>query len=191
MSSTRFTALPDLAVLEIFSYLSCEDVLYAFARLHNERLFRLIIERGAFQQICLSSQMDRQKYYDLARGVWRFDLIRSLVCREVFSDVIVQFSPCPHFTSLTDLRLLAIGRVGDIVAPFILAHSSTLTHLTVKRRDQGYSPVEIEALLQTVVPQLHQLQSLSTDLNTGFSVRPIQRSGQTSVFFAFRFSGLD
>ena len=162
--------LPNLELLDIFSLLACEDVLYAFGRLNDDRLLQLISEHGAFQQICLSSQMTRRQYYALARGVWRYDLVRSFVCKDVFSELIVELSPCPLFPSLAELRILSISRVADEVAPFVIAHSSTLTHLTLNRHDQCFDAFAIPKLLLTVIPHLHRLQFLGTDLQSGISV---------------------
>ena len=59
MSLPEFIFLPDIVLLEIFSYLSCEDALYAFDSLNNRRLSHLLEERGAFRQICLSPEVSR------------------------------------------------------------------------------------------------------------------------------------
>ncbi|CAF3892099.1 unnamed protein product, partial [Rotaria sp. Silwood1] len=75
MTSTHFMLLPDIVLLEIFSYLSSEDVLYAFGNLHDFRLLDLLTEYGAFRQICLSSQLSRYQYQVLSKDIWRYDLI--------------------------------------------------------------------------------------------------------------------
>ncbi|CAF2107011.1 unnamed protein product [Rotaria magnacalcarata] len=108
MSSTHFISLPDVVLLEIFGYLSCEDVLCAFADSHDIHLIDLLIEHGSFRHICLSSQLSRHQYEILSQGSWRYDLVHSLVCKEMFSDFISDLAPCKIFSSLTDLRLLSL-----------------------------------------------------------------------------------
>jgi hypothetical protein len=103
MMPTHFLSLPDIVLLEIFAYLSYEDILYGFGDLHDLHLNDLFMEHGAFRQICLSSQLSSYQYQVLSNGIWRYDLIRSFVCKEMFSDFIMDFTPCQIFTSLTDL----------------------------------------------------------------------------------------
>jgi hypothetical protein len=62
MMPARFLSLPDIVLLEFFTYLSCEDILYAFADLHDFHLNDLLTEHGAFRHICLSSQLSLRKY---------------------------------------------------------------------------------------------------------------------------------
>ncbi|CAF1506946.1 unnamed protein product, partial [Rotaria sordida] len=50
---TRFDDLPDLVLIELFSYLSSIDILWGFTRL-NHHLTTLIIEKGFFRHINLS-----------------------------------------------------------------------------------------------------------------------------------------
>jgi hypothetical protein len=87
-------SLPDIVLLEIFTYLSCEDALYAFADLQESHLINLFTEHGAFQQICLSSQLSRGQYLVLSNGTWCYDLVRSFVCKEMFSDFIHGLALC-------------------------------------------------------------------------------------------------
>ena len=170
MSPTQFVLLPDIVLLEVFSYLSCEDVLYAFGNLNNARLFDLLEEHGAFRQICLSSQLSRFKYHVLSQGIWRYHLVRSLVCKEMFSDFIAHLTPCPIFPSLTELRILSLRYASIHMKPFILAHSSTLTFLLLRRSDQCCSVTHIQVLLHIVLPHLHRLELLDTDVRSLTSV---------------------
>ncbi|CAF1122349.1 unnamed protein product [Rotaria magnacalcarata] len=73
MAPTHFMSLPDITLLEIFTYLSSEDVLYTFADLHDVHLIDLLTEHAAFRQICLSSQLSRGQYKVLSNGIWRYD----------------------------------------------------------------------------------------------------------------------
>jgi len=128
MTPTHFMLLPDIVLLEIFSYLSCEDVLYAFGDLHDFYLLDLLTEHGAFRQICLSSKLSRHQYQVLSKGIWCYDLVRSFVCKEMFSDYIIHFTPCQIFTSLTEMQVFCLRCLTDDLAQFVIAHSSTLTH---------------------------------------------------------------
>ncbi len=171
MVPTHLMSLPDLVLLEVFSYLSCEDVLYAFGNLHDFRLSDLLTERGAFRHICLSSQLSRHQYQVLSKGIWRCDLVRSFVCKEMFSDFINYLTPCQIFPSLTELRVFFLRCVTDDVAKFVMAHSSTLTHLSIKRSNQSYIPEDYRKLFHTVLPHLTRLKLLDTDWKTYLSVR--------------------
>jgi hypothetical protein len=51
---TQFDDLPDLVIIDLFSYLTSIDVLWAFANF-NHRLRKLVHERGFFCHINLSS----------------------------------------------------------------------------------------------------------------------------------------
>ncbi len=51
---TQFDDLPDLVIIDLFTYLTSIDVLWAFANL-NDRLRKLIDERGFFRDINFSS----------------------------------------------------------------------------------------------------------------------------------------
>jgi hypothetical protein len=162
--------LADIVFLEIFTYLSCEDVLYAFADLQESHLIDLLTEHGAFRQICLSSQLSRHQYKVLSNGVWRYDLVRSFVCKEMFSDFIVGLTPCPIFTSLTELRILCLRCVSDDFAQFIISHSSTLTHFSFTRSEQSYIPEDFPTLLYTILPHLNHLKLLDYDWRNDISV---------------------
>jgi hypothetical protein len=90
-------SLPDIVLLEIFTYLSCEDVLYVFGD--------LLTEHGAFRRICLSSQLPRRQYIVLSNDIWRYNLIYSFVRKEMFSDFIKDVTPCqifPFFDRVTN-----------------------------------------------------------------------------------------
>ena len=103
MAQIHFLLLPDVVLLEIFAYLSCEDVLYAFGSFQDVHLLDLLTKYGAFRQICLSSQLPMHQYEILASGIWSYDLVRSFVCKEIFSDFIFYLTPCQIFPSLTEL----------------------------------------------------------------------------------------
>ncbi len=173
MAPSHFLSLTDIVLLEIFTYLSCEDLLYAFANLQESHLINLLIEHGAFRHICLSSQLPRRQYLVLSNGIWRYNLVRSLVCKEMFSDCIHYFAPCQIFPCLTDLRLLSLRFSPEDVGDFIIAHSSTLKRLTVTRSEASFIPDGYRRLLETVLPHLNQLTFLDTDWTSLASVRLI------------------
>ncbi len=170
MAPSHFMSLPDIIFLEIFTYLSCEDALYAFADLHDFHLIDLLTEHGAFRQICLSSQLSRHQYDVLSTGIWRYDLVRSFVCKEIFSDYVSYLTPCERFTSLTELRALFLRGHDGGLAKFVIAHSSTLTHLSMKRSEQAYRPEDYRTFFHTVLPHLNRLKLLDTDWTSYVSV---------------------
>jgi hypothetical protein len=163
-------SLPDIVFLEIFRYLSCEDVLYAFADLQESHLIDLLTEHGAFRQICLSSQLSRRQYKILSNGIWRNDLVRSFICKEMFSDFANHFAPCQIFPSLTELRILYLRGVSDDLSPFIISHSSTLTHFSITRSEQSFILEDFQTLLYTILPHLNQLKLLDNDWRSYVSV---------------------
>ena len=170
MILTHFVFLPDIVLLEIFSYLSCEDILYAFGSLQEVDPLHLLTECGAFHQIRLSSQLSRHQYKVLSENIWRYDLVRSFVCKEMFSDFMVYLTPCQVFPSLTQLRVCCLRCVADGITDFVIAHSSTLTHLTMERSDQSFIPEDYQTFVHTVVPHLKRLKLLDTDWRSYVSV---------------------
>jgi hypothetical protein len=91
----------------------------------------------------------------------------------MFSDFIDHFTPCQIFPSLTELRVFFLRCLPDDVAKFIMAHSSTLTNLSIKRSDQSYIPEDYRKLFHTVLPNLNRLKLLDTDWKNYLSVRYI------------------
>jgi hypothetical protein len=144
--------------------------LYAFANLHDFHLTDLLTEHGAFQHICLSSQLSLRQYDVLSNGIWRYDLVRSFVCKEMFCDFANHFTPCQIFTSLTDLRIYFLRCLSDELAEFVIAHSSTLTHLSVKNSDQSCIQEHFRTFFHTVLPHLSRLKLLDTEWNGYISV---------------------
>jgi len=170
MIPTHFLSLPDIVLLEIFTYLSCEDILYAFADLHDFHLNDLLTEHRAFRHICLSSQLSRRQYQVLSQGIWRYDSVRSLVCKEMFSDFIMDLTPCQIFTSLTELRVFFLRCQSSRLIEFVIAHSSTLTHFSIKRSEQSFKLDDYQTFFHTVLPHLSRLKLLDTDWRSYVSV---------------------
>jgi hypothetical protein len=170
MTPTQFISLPHIVLLEIFSYFSCEDVLYAFADLRNVYFVDLLMEHGAFRHICLSSKLSSHHYEVLSQGIWRYDLVRSLVCKETFSDFIIDLTPCRTFPSLTEMRILFLRCPSEELLEFVIAHSSTLTHFTVTRSEQSYTAIGYRTFLHSVLPHLSRLNLLDTDTRSHASV---------------------
>ena len=167
---THFLQLPDIVIFEIFSYLSNEDALFAFTGFNNIRMMNLLTEYGAFRQIYLSPQLCRRQYYKLSNGIWRYDLVRSLVCKEMFSDAFLYLLPCQRFPSLVELKLLSVCGFSESCLEFVIAHSSTLTHLCIERSEQPFLPGSYEEFLQRVLPHLTQLKFLNADWKSCFPV---------------------
>ena len=162
MFKTHFLQLPDIVILEIFSYLFNEDALFAFTDSNDIRMMNLLTEYGAFRQIYLSSQLCLRQYYRLSNGIWRYDLVRSIVCKEMFSDAFLHFLPCQRFPSLVELKLLSVCSFSESCLEFVIAHSSTLTRLCIETSEQPYVRDSYEEFLQRVLPHLTQLKFLNT-----------------------------
>ena len=169
--STNFMSLPDLVLLECLSYLSCEDALCTIGSLHSDRLNHLLVERGAFRQICLSPTLSARRYEWLLDGVWSLQSVESLVLHGVFAEFFIPLSllknPLP---SLTDLRLIDIDYPHHSIEQFILSHSLTLTHLTVTSKFHSFNPSPISGLLSKILPQLRRLIRLDTGSNNNIYV---------------------
>jgi hypothetical protein len=123
---TLFNDLPDLSLIEIFSYLSCIDALWCFNNLNN-RLTRLVIERGFYSHVNLSST--RYHRFKAFLSLLRFDEIQSLIIDCYSSPLQLKCWPfLPH------LRILKLKGVRDMidVFNFVKQHAITLTHLTVE-----------------------------------------------------------
>jgi hypothetical protein len=72
---TLFDDLPDLVLIELFSYLASFDVLWGFTHL-NQRLTMLIAERGFLRHVNLSPA--RRHQFDTILEVLRLTDIKSL-----------------------------------------------------------------------------------------------------------------
>ncbi|CAF1400667.1 unnamed protein product [Adineta steineri] len=123
---TIFDNLADLSLIEIFSYLSCVDALWCFNNL-NIRLTRLLIERGFYYHINLSST--RFHRFRKFLSLLRFNEIESLIIDCYSSPLQLRCWPyLPH------LRILKVKGVRNVINVFNFAqrHSTTLTHLVVK-----------------------------------------------------------
>jgi hypothetical protein len=156
----HLTSLPDLVLLDIFSYLSCEDALYSFAELNIFRLVDLLVERGAFRHICLSSALPFYQYTVLAQRIWCFNLVRSLVIQDAFIDIVSPHARWRLFPSLIDLRLLHQRCIMKTTIQFVIAHASTLTHLTLTTTPYKCWWSDQSIFLHAVLPHLHRLVML-------------------------------
>ncbi|CAF4470419.1 unnamed protein product [Rotaria socialis] len=123
---SRFHNLPDLAFIEILSYLSCADALWSFSKL-NIHLTKLLIERGFYHHVNLSST--RYCQFQTFLSLLRLNEIQSLVIDCYGSSL--QLKTWPY---LPNLRTLKVKGAQDLVDVFKFAqqHANTLTHLTVE-----------------------------------------------------------
>jgi hypothetical protein len=124
--TTAFHDLADLALIEIFSYLSCSDVLSAFTCL-NGRITGLLTERGHFRHVDLSSMSHRQ--FDQLLHVLPLDDIDTLIIDRHASPL--QLRRWPYLPRLKRLYLRGV-REYDSVLMFVLIHAATLTHITIE-----------------------------------------------------------
>jgi hypothetical protein len=118
---TFFDDLPDLVLIELFSYLSSIDVLWIFGHL-NSRLTALVGERGFFRHVNLSPARRRQ--FDTLLRLLPVDKIETVVIDSNASPL--QLSRWPYLPRLTRLRLKGF-REFDSVITFVNLHPATLT----------------------------------------------------------------
>ena len=144
--TTRFNDLPDLVIIDLFSYLSSVDVLWAFATL-NYQFRKLVCERSYFCHMNLSSA--RLSKFDALLALLPLNQLQTLVIDIGASSF--QLTRWPHLPSLTTLRLYGLRDFEDATT-FILQHSATLTHLTLGTSDRFISVCIIRDALQTTVP---------------------------------------
>jgi hypothetical protein len=124
-----FDDLPDLAFIEVWTYLSSIDILWAFANLNN-RFRALVTERGFFRYINLSPA--RLSQFDTLLFLLQLHQIESLVIDIEASPL--QLSRWPYLPRLTTLRLKGLREFED-VSTFVLRHAATLMHLTFETND--------------------------------------------------------
>ena len=122
---TQFDDLPDLVIIDLFSYLTSIDVLSVFTDL-NHRLRKLVDERGYFRHINFSSA--RLSKFEILLTLISPTKIESLIIDIGAS--ILQLSRWPDLPSLTTLRIYGLRDFEDATS-FILRHSVSLVHLTL------------------------------------------------------------
>jgi hypothetical protein len=108
----NFLTLPDLVLINILLYLSCEDVLDAF-HVFCDRIEKLFEERRGFEQIGLALNSTHQQF-TVIKNVWLYELIKSIVGDNVSPYVLILFNLQCLFHSLTNFRLIS-GRTCTIV----------------------------------------------------------------------------
>jgi hypothetical protein len=123
---TTFEDIADLVLIEIFSYLSCADVLSAFTCL-NCRITGLLAERGFFRHVDLSSMSRRQ--FDQLLHILPLDDIETLTIDRHASPL--QLRRWPYLPRLRRLQLRGV-REYDSVLMFVVIHAATLTHITIE-----------------------------------------------------------
>jgi hypothetical protein len=144
---TVFDNLPDLSLLEIFSYLSCADALWCFSNL-NIRLTRLLIERGVYYHVNLSST--RYHQFKTFLSLLRFNEIQSLII-DCYSSPL-QLKCWPYLPHLKMLKVKGVRIFADVFN-FAQQHAATLTHLAVES-SQYFKTVSIiqNNLILAVIP---------------------------------------
>jgi hypothetical protein len=123
---TLFDNLADLSLIEVFSYLSCVDVIYSFSNL-NTRLTGLLIEQGFYRHVNLSST--RYHQFESILSLFQLNEIESLVIDCYASPL--QLKSWPYLPYLRTLRVKGVRDCVDVFN-FAQQHANTLTHLTVE-----------------------------------------------------------
>ena len=137
-SITQFDDLPDIFFIELFNYLCQVDILWSLIDFNN-RIQLLIRERGYSRQIDFSS-MCLSKFTRLVR-IFPLNHIERLIINVEASPL--QLSCWPYLPSLRTLRLYGLRDFLD-ATDFILQHSTSLVHLTLKTNELFISVCLIE-----------------------------------------------
>jgi hypothetical protein len=138
-SITCFDDLPDLVLIEIFSYLSSIDILWGLTRL-NCRLTMLVTERGFFHDINLSTA-----HYHQFNTILHFLSLNDIQSLAMDSDASpLQLTHWPHLPRLKTLRIIGVYNYDEL-SNFLLLHAATLTHLIVKSNER-LIPVSVNNL---------------------------------------------
>ena len=150
---TVFNDLPDLVLLELFSYLSSSDILWGWTFLNN-RLTSLISELGFFCHVNLSST-HRHQFDTILRRI-SLNKIESLIIDIDASPL--QLSRWPHLPRLITLKLKGVRNLED-VSTFVLLHASTLTHLTFHSCDY-FTTVRISQIISSRIRENRSIENL-------------------------------
>jgi hypothetical protein len=136
---TRFDDLPDLVLIELFTYLSSTNILWGFTHL-NHRLTKLIIERGFFYYINLS-----HAHYHQFKKILCFLPLNDIQSLSIDNDASpLQLTRWPYLSRLRTLRIIGAYN-HDHLLLFILLHAATLTHLIIKSNER-LVPVSVNSL---------------------------------------------
>ena len=125
-SVSVFDDLPDLALIELFTYLSSFDALWSFSRI-NYRLTILLAERGFLRRLNLSPARFGQ--FNILFDLFTLKDIQSLAIDCDGSPL--QLIRWPRLPQLRTLRIKGVCNVGDLKI-FLLVHAATLTHLILE-----------------------------------------------------------
>lgn len=126
MSITSFDDLSDLVLIELLSYLSSFDILWGLTCL-NQRLTTIIIERGYFHHINLSSA--RYEQFKTIVDFLPLNEIESIVIDTDASPL--QLTHWPYLPRLRTLRIVGPYDLDDLLI-FLLLHAATITNLIIK-----------------------------------------------------------
>lgn len=137
---TCFDHLPDLVLIELFTYLSSTDILWGLSLL-NHRLKMLIIERGFFYHINLS--LTRYHQFNAIRRFLPLNDIQSLAVDGDASPL--QLTRWSYLPRLRTLRIIGSYNHDDLLL-FLVLHAATLTHLIIKSKER-LVPVSIQQLV--------------------------------------------
>ncbi|CAF4655444.1 unnamed protein product [Rotaria socialis] len=171
--TTAFDNIPDLSLIEILSYLSCTDALWAFSNI-NARMTTLLIELGFYRHANLSST----RYYQFKAflPILRLNEIESLAIDCYASSI--QLNKWPYLPQLITLRLKGVRNLVDVYN-FAQKHAKTLMHLTVESSDdyqtvgltktkKNYPSWNLSDFVQKVLRHLCTLRLLDLGMETAF-----------------------
>ena len=128
--NTSFNELPDLVLIELFSYLSSFDILWGFTHL-NHRLTWLITEQHLFYRINLS--FARHDQFNRIFRILSLNDIQSLAIDIDASPL--QLTRWPYLPRLRTLRIVGVYNYDDLLF-FVLLHAATLTNLIIKSNER-------------------------------------------------------
>ena len=131
--------LPDLALLELFSYLSSFDAGWLFARM-NQRFHALVQERS-FR--CINWSPARSNQFDLLLNLLPLENVHSLAIDQEASQL--QLLRWPRLPRLKALRIKGVWN-SEHLQIFLLCHAPTLTDLIVEAYEEDLMVSDIDLL---------------------------------------------
>ena len=130
-SITRFDDLPDLVLIELFSYLSSVEILWGLTHLNN-RLTILIDERGFSHHINMSSA-----HYDQFKKILRYLPLNDIQSLTIDTNASpLQLAHWPYLPRLTTLCVIDVYNANDLLL-FLVMHAATLNHLIIRTNERS------------------------------------------------------
>ena len=150
-SPTVLEELPDLALLELLSYLSSFDAAWLFARM-NHRFHALMQEKVVF--VVSTGHLNASDQFNILLNLVPLDNVHSLIIDQEASPL--QLLRWPRLPRLKAFRIKGVCNMEHLQM-FLLCHAPTLTHLTVEsnREDMMASDIDLLTMGRRIPRNFH------------------------------------